>query len=133
MLRPNILTVVLLSALFLIPVFAQNEMITWDGDSDALVTFLKSDNDNLKIFAMQQIILNTDRVKVTRVSHHVYNVFRNHTNDKVRQLALVTLYKLNHIFILKNLVDDYYSESNPKIRMQIAYILEKMPVLSSLP
>ena len=76
--------------------------------------------------------MNPELVNANHVGHDIYRMYRNHKNDKIRQMALVSLYKMEHYFLLKNLKDDLYKEKNREIRKQIYAILGKMPVLSEL-
>ena len=76
--------------------------------------------------------MNPEMVNANYVGHDIYRMYRNHKNDKIRQMALVSLYKMKHYFLLKNLRDDLYKEKNPQIRGQIKVILDKMPILSEL-
>jgi hypothetical protein len=50
----------------------------------------------------------------------------------VRQLALNAIYRMNYVWLLQKLTDDYYTETNPLIRHQIAAILQKYPVLVAM-
>ncbi len=112
--------------------FAQSDVLIWNGSSEELVEFIKSNDENRKVFALQKIIMNPKFVNANHVAYDIYRMYRSHKNDKIRQMALVSLYKLEHYFLLKNLKDDLYKEKNPKIRKQIYAILNKMPVLSKL-
>ena len=113
-------------------VFAQSDLLIWNGNSEELVKFIKSNDENKKVFALQKIIMNPEIVNANHVAYDIYRMYRSHKNDKIRQMALVSLYKMKHYFLLKNLKDDLYKEKNPEIRWQIKVILNKMPVLSEL-
>ena len=113
-------------------VFAQGDLLIWNGDSEEMVKFIKSNDETKKVFALQKIIMNPEMVNANYVGHDIYRMYRNHKNDKIRQMALVSLYKMKHYFLLKNLRDDLYKEKNPQIRGQIKVILDKMPILSEL-
>ena len=113
-------------------VFAQSDPLIWNGNSEELVKFIKSNDENKKVFALQKIIMNPEIVNANHVAYDIYRMYRSHKNDKIRQMALVSLYKMKHYFLLKNLKDDLYKEKNPEIRWQIKVILNKMPVLSEL-
>ena len=113
-------------------IFAQSDVLIWNGNSEELVEFIKSNDENKKVFALQKIIMNPEIVNANYVAYDIYRMYRNHKNDKIRQMALVALYKMEHYNLLKNLKDDLYKEKNPKIRGQIKVILDKMPVLSEL-
>lgn len=112
--------------------FAQNDLLTWNGNSEELLEFIKSTNEHNQVFALQKIIMNPENVKANYVAYDIYKMYRNHKNDKIRQMALVALYRMEYYWLLKNLKEDLYFEKNPEIRRQILIILEKMPVLSKL-
>ncbi len=112
--------------------FAQSDVLIWNGSSEELVEFIKSNDENRKVFALQKIIMNPEIVNANYVAYDIYRMYRNHKNDKIRQMALVALYKMEHYNLLKNLKDDLYKEKNPEIRKQIYAILDIMPVLSEM-
>ena len=95
----------------------------WNTFSDNLVQALQSENDGLKASAMQLIIKHSDKVWVHDAAYQVYEIYRNHENAKMRQLALVTLYKMNNEWFIKELPDELEKETNPTIRHQILAIL----------
>jgi hypothetical protein len=66
------------------------------------------------------------------MSSNIYEIFSSHEDPKLRQLALMALYKLNCMWCLKNLVDDIYEETDPIIRHQIATILKEKPILYAM-
>ena len=122
------LTFILLSGI----IFGQSDILIWNDSPEELVKFIKSKDDSKKAFALQKIIENPDILNSNVLAYDIYKIYRNHQNDKLRQMALVTLYKIEYYFLLKNLKDDLYEEKNPQIRYQICKILEKMPVLENL-
>ena len=129
MCKLKILFVPLLASIVIGIGLAQEEDMDWKGYNDNLLRFLRSNDDSLKILAMQSIILHGDKVNVNQEVYTIYEIYRSHTNEKVRQLALVALYKINNVWVLKNLIKDYYKETNLVIRGQIASILKENPVL----
>jgi len=129
MCKLKILFVPLLASIVIGIGLAQEEDMDWKGYNDNLLRFLRSNDDSLKILAMQSIILHGDKVNVNQEVYTIYNIYRSHKNEKVRQLALVALYKINNVWVLKNLIKDYYKETNLVIRGQIASILKENPVL----
>jgi hypothetical protein len=112
--------------------FAQEGKVDWDMFAENLSWGLKSGNEGLEQSAMRFIIKYADSLDINEMSPNIYQVFSSHENPKVRQLALVTLYKMNCVWCLKNLVDDIYEETDPIIRHQIAAILKEKPVLYAL-
>jgi hypothetical protein len=112
--------------------FAQEEKVDWDMFSENLIWGLTSGNEGLEQSAMRFIIKYADSLDINEMSPNIYQIFSSHENPKVRQLALVTLYKMNCVWCLKNLVDDIYEETDPIIRHQIAIILQENPVLCAM-
>jgi len=122
------LTFILLSGI----IFGQSDILIWNETAEELAQFIKSKDDNKKVFALQRIIENPKIVNSNDLVYDIYRIYKNHQNDRLRQMALMALYKTEYFFLLKNLKDDLYQERNPKIRYQIYKILEKMPVLRDL-
>ena len=113
-------------------IFGQSDILIWNETPEELTKFIKSDEDKKMGFALQKIIEKPEILNSSDLAYDIYNIYRNHQNDKLRQMALMTLYKTEYYFLLKNLKDDLYDEKNPQIRFQISKILEKMPVLENL-
>jgi Mg2+ and Co2+ transporter CorA len=130
--RLSTILIPLLAILFFVNGFAQEEKTNWEKFSENLIWGLNSGNEGLERSAMCIIIKHADSLTVNQVSFNIYQIFSSHENPKVRQLALVALYKMNSIWVLKNLVDDIYDESDPIIRHQIATILKERPILMTL-
>ena len=112
--------------------FAQTDLLTWEGSDENVVRFLNSSNEKNHEFALQKIIMNPKILNSNATEYEIYHMYRSHPNDRIRQMALVALYRLENYQLLKNLADDFYKEKNPKIRQQILCILEEMPVLSKI-
>lgn len=112
--------------------FAQDQAVDWGQASAEVSAYLKSDHDSLKILAMQRIIVNPDKFKLNSEVYTIYDIYRNHKKDPMRQLALVCLYRMKYSWILKNLANDVYTEKNPTIRKQIIAILRDQPILTAL-
>ena len=112
--------------------FAQEQKVNWEMFSENLIWGLTSGNEGLERSAMRFIIKYTDSLDVDQMSSNIYQIFTSHEDPKIRQLALVTLYKMNNVWCLKCLVDDIYNETDPIIRHQIAAILKEKPILYAL-
>lgn len=95
----------------------------WNTFSDNLVQALRSDNDGLKASAMQMIIKHEGKVWVHDAAYDVYVIFKEHENPKMRQLALVALYKMQNDWFLESIKDDFEEETNPAIRHQLLAIM----------
>jgi hypothetical protein len=112
--------------------FAQEQKSEWEQLSDGLIWGLNSGNEGLERSAMCFIIKYADSLAVNQVASNIYQIYSSHENPKVRQLALIAIYKMNNVFYLKNLVDDFYGETDPIIRHQIATILKEKPILYAI-
>ena len=95
----------------------------WNTFSDNLVQALRSDNDGLKASAMQMIIKHEGKVWVHEAAYDVYQIFKDHENVKMRQLALVALYKMQNDWFLDSIRDDFDEETDPAIRHQLLAIM----------
>jgi hypothetical protein len=97
--------------------------INWDKFSKSLVKSLKSDNEGVRLSAMQLVIKYGDKVNVADARYEVMDTFMNSKNQKVRQLALVTLYKINNVFDMGLLELQMPFEEDTVILNQIAAVL----------
>ncbi len=95
----------------------------WKSFSKQLVKSVKSENEGVRISAMQQIIRFSDSVKVTSARYVVMEKFLTAKDRGVRQLALVTLYKIGNWFDMGYLQLHYPYEKDPVLKHQIAAIL----------
>ena len=95
----------------------------WNTFSDNLVQALRSDNDGLKASAMQMIIKHQGKVWVHEAAYDIYVIFKEHENAKMRQLALVALYKMQNDWFLDSIKADFEEETNPAIRHQLLAIM----------
>jgi hypothetical protein len=112
--------------------FAREGKVNWEMFGENLIWGIRSGNEGLQRSAMCFIIKYADHLEVDEVSSNIYQIFSSHENPKMRQLALVTLYKMNCTWCLKYLVDDIYKETDPTIRHQIAAILKEKPILYAM-
>jgi superfamily II DNA helicase RecQ len=99
------------------------DQVDWDKFSKNLVKSLKSSNQGVQLSAMQLVIRYGDKVDVGSARHDVMRVFRSHKNQKVRQLALVTLYTINNKWSMGYLEMHYRFEEDPVIKKHLAAIL----------
>jgi hypothetical protein len=95
----------------------------WNTFGDNLIQALRSDNDGLKASAMQMIIKHQGKLWVHEAAYDIYVIFREHENVKMRQMALVTLYKMQNDWFLASLEDELDRETSPAIRHQILAIM----------
>ena len=114
-----------ISLVFIVAFMFSNAVASddWNTFSDNLVKALQSDNDGLKISAMQLIIKYGDKVWVHDATFQVYQIFKEHENPRMRQLALVTLYKMNSEWFKHELPKDLAEETSPALRHQMMAML----------
>jgi hypothetical protein len=103
--------------------FAGNGEDRWQTFSDNLTKSLKSENPGVQYSAMQLIIEYSDNIDVTDGVYDVMRVFRNNNDQKVRKLALVTLYKMNSDWAIEFLKMHQKYEENNEIKKTIASIV----------
>jgi len=104
--------------------FAQKDE-QWFAFSVNLIEALKSNNEGLQISAMQLVIKHADKVWVHEAAYDIYQIFCNNENPRVRQLALVTLYKIQNRWALECLCKDVKKETNPIIQHQMQAIIHE--------
>lgn len=97
--------------------------VNWDQFSKGLIQALKSNNEGLKLSAMQMVIKYGDKVNVDVARYDVMDTFLYSKDRRVRQLALVTLYKINNNFDMGLLERQINFEDDPVIKNQIAAVL----------
>jgi len=95
----------------------------WDTYSKELVKSLKSPVEGVQLSAMQRIIQYSDSLKVGKGSKIVWDIFKNNKNQKIRQLALVALSKMDNSLYTGKLSLHYRFEENPVIKNQLAFLL----------
>ena len=103
--------------------FAGNGEDRWQTFSDNLTKSLKSENPGVKYSAMQLIIEYSDNINVTDGVYDVMREFRNNPDQKVRQLALVTLYKMKSDWAIEFLKMHQKYEENNEIKKTISCII----------
>jgi hypothetical protein len=104
--------------------FAQEgKQIDWQAFSTNLIEAIKSSNDGLKMSAMQQVIRSSDSLDVALARYVVMDVFMNNKDQKVRQLALATLIKIDNPLDVGLLELHYKWEENEKIQGMIKNML----------
>lgn len=110
-------------AMFTFNAFATEESeAKWDDFSKNLVKALTSENNGIQKSAMQMVIKHGDKVDVNDAAYDVLYVFRTDENQKVRQLALSTLAKINNDQVNYLLERQIKFEADPVIRKQLEAI-----------
>lgn len=96
----------------------------WQAFSKNLVKALATPNEGLQLSAMQQIITYADKLDVDDAVFDIMRFYRDHKNEKVRQLALTTLYKTQNKWAMGFLRLAVRFEKSPLLKRQIYKILE---------
>jgi len=91
----------------------------WKAFSKNLVKAIASENEGLQRSAMRLIIAHADYVDVNQAIFDLVRMYRYHKNEKVRQLAAVTIQKLQHKWANGFLVRNLKFEDNENIKNQI--------------
>ncbi len=124
--RKNVATFVILVLFIFVAGWAgAAEKTDWDVFSKNLVKSLKSDNQGVKLSAMQQVIAYAESVNVDDAIFDIVEVYRSHPALKVRQLALTTLYKTNNAWAMDFLKRNLEFEKSPVLKAQIYHILNE--------
>jgi hypothetical protein len=109
--------ILLLSAFFLIgALFSQENATDWDQFSLNLVNAFKVPNEGLHKSAMCMIIRYSDKLNVDDAVFDIVKIFRSNKDTKVRQLALVTLHKMQNAWAMDFLKRHHKFEDNVAIR-----------------
>lgn len=118
-------TVLLLTVFFFLSGFQTSSAgnVDWDQFSVNLVKALKSDNIGLRQSAMNLVIKYSDKLDVNDAVFDVTKVFRSSNNEKERQLALITLYKMQNNWSMDFLKRHMKYEKNETIKHQIQAIV----------
>lgn len=97
--------------------------VDWEAFSTNLVHALASDNDGLHVSAMQLIIKYGDRLDVNRARFDVMRLYRDHEDDRVRRMAVVTLGTMQNGWALGFLTRSIDFEKNPAVRHTMQAVL----------
>ena len=106
--------------------------VNWDGFSKGLVQALQSENDGVKLSAMQLVIKHGKKVDVETARYDVMDTFLYSKDRRVRQLALVALSKIDNVFDMGLLERQIGFEEDPVIKNQIAAVLIAADRMSAL-
>jgi hypothetical protein len=110
------------------------DRVNWKAFSKNLLNGLAMENDGVRQAVMQNIIKYSDRLDVEDGVFKLVNIYRNHPDEKFRQLAVVTLGKIQNKWAMKFLKNNLEIEENPVIRHQITHCLctQNQPKLASI-
>jgi hypothetical protein len=108
---------VLFTGFFLLGfVYSQEQATDWEQFSVNLVNAFKIPNEGLHKSAMCMIIRYADKLQVDDAVFDVVRIFRSNKDPKVRQLALVTLHKMQNAWAMDFLRRHYRFEQDETIR-----------------
>lgn len=117
------ITFLIFSIFFYSNSLAGDQPDKWQKASQNMVYALKHGPDGLKQSVLQNIIRYSDQLQVDEAVFEVMNIYRSHPDERVRQLALVALYKMNNSWALSFLERAIKFEKSPKLRKSICAIL----------
>ena len=100
----------------------------WSAFSKNLVNALKSDHDGLREAAMRFVIQYGDRVEVQAAVFDVMRIYRNHDDQKLRRMAVVTLGHMNSDWAISFLRLSAAYESSDALRHTIRSVVESRSV-----
>jgi len=108
---------VLLTGFFLLGfAYSQEQATNWEQFSVNLVNAFKIPNEGLHKSAMCMIIRYADNLQVDDAVFDVVKIFRSNKDVKVRQLALVTLHKMQNAWAMDFLRRHHKFEDDATIR-----------------
>ena len=110
----------------------QENKPNWDLFSKNLVKALKHKNLGLNISALLQVIHHKDNINVDSAVLDIVRLYRNHKDERVRQLALVTLHAMGNDWAIGIIKRDFRFEKSPQIkRIMLAIIYDKTKKLDA--
>lgn len=111
--------------LFLCVSQVQAQQTDWEAFGKNLVKAIQTGNAGLQQSAMQLIIRHADNLDVDAAGLDILHIFRKSDNPKVRQLAMVTLFKMQHKYAMFYLKRNLAFEKDECIRKQCCCILQE--------
>ncbi len=110
----------------------QDDKTNWDLFSKNLVKAIQNKNLGLKISALQHVIHHKDNINVDRAVIDIVRLYRSHKDDRVRQLALVTLHAMENDWAIGIIKRDFRFEKSPQIkRIMLAILYDKTKKLNA--
>lgn len=99
------------------------ETVAWQHFSKNLVHALQSDNEGVRQAAMRLVIQHGSQVQVEGAVFDVVRIYRNHTDDNMRRMAVVTLSKMQDPWAMDFLKRSVSYEKSPVVRQTIQAVL----------
>ena len=109
--------------LSMVSLASAGEKVDWQAFSKNLTMALKSPNTGLQISAMQKVIQYADKVIVDDAALDLVKLYRNNKDDRVRQLALVTIHAIDNDWALNVVKRDFAYEKSAQIKKVMAAII----------
>lgn len=97
----------------------------WEAFSKNLIKAVESTNEGLQISAMRMIILYNDNLDVKDAAFDLVRIFRNHPDQRVRRLAMVTLYYIQNDWAMYFLKRNRQFEKDKAILRQSCCIVNE--------
>ncbi len=104
---------------------AEAGQVDWNAFSKNLVEAIASDNEGLQRSAMRLIIRHADKVDVDQAVFDLVRIYRAHKNERVQQLAVVTLHKIQNSWAMDFLKRDLKFQESPVLQRQIVACLSE--------
>ena len=104
---------------------AQEKAVDWKRVSKNLVRSLASENEGLRQSAMDFFIQHADKLDIDAAVYDVMHVYRNHKDEKVKKLALVTLYKMQNKWAMEFLKVDLRFQDSEELKRMVAAIVQE--------
>jgi len=95
----------------------------WHAFSHSLVDGIASENEGLRTAAMRLSVQYAGRVDVTSALIDVMSIYRNHPDDNVRRMAVVTLGSMNSSLAKGYLELSQQYEKSPAVKRTIRAVL----------
>ena len=95
----------------------------WKNFSKNLTNAVKSENIGLQISAMQMVIKYSDKVDIDNSVINLVRLYRSQKDEKIRQIALVTIHAIQNDWALGIVKRDLRSETSPKIKKLMAAVI----------
>lgn len=105
--------------------FAQEKSVDWKKVSKNLVRSLSSGNEGVRQSAMDFYIQNADKLDIDAAVYDVMHVYRNHKDERVKKLALVTLYKMQNKWAMEFLKVDLRFQDSEELKHMVAAIVQE--------
>lgn len=125
------LSLILIVLLVSIPILAfsgekaGDDQVDWNAFGKNLVKAIASGNEGLQRSAMRLIIRHADKVDVGQAVFDLVQIYRTNKDEKVRQLAVVTLYRIQNKWAMGFLKRDLKFEESPVLHKQILACLNE--------